>query len=121
MQIMTGGPGGAAPAPIPQQQIEQMMRQQIETLQFYPELPVITGLAAGWSGKVWVSRRGNDPNGPGPIDVIDAAAGQYLGTIAASGPRAPNAFGPNGLVAYIETDQFEVVQIAVRRLPANLR
>jgi hypothetical protein len=122
MQIMMGGPGGAAPAPVPQQQIEQMMRQQIETLQFYPELPVVTGLATGWSGKVWVSRRGNDVDGPGPIDVLDpAAAAPYLGTIAANGPRTPNAFGPNGLAAYIETDQFEVVQIAVRRLPANLR
>jgi hypothetical protein len=73
MQIsLGGGPGGAAPQPVPQAQIDQMMRQQIETLQFYPELPVITGLAAGWTGKVWVSRRGSDATGPGPIDVIGA-------------------------------------------------
>ena len=83
-------------------------------------LPVVTGLAAGWTGKLWVSRRGEDLNGPGPIDVL-GANGEYVGTIASDGPRTPNAFGPNGLVAYIETDPFEVVQIAVRRLPAELR
>jgi hypothetical protein len=119
MQINTAGPGGAVQQ-VPQAQIEQMLRQQVETLQFYPELPVVTGLTTGWGGKIWVSRRGSDVNGPGPIDVL-SPTGEYQGTIAADGPRAPNAFGPNGLAAYVETDQFEVVQIVVRRLPAELR
>jgi hypothetical protein len=121
IQLNVAGPGGAAqPAPISQSQIDQMMRQNIEQLEFYPELPVLTGLAAGWTGKIWVARRGSDVNGPGPIDVL-SPTGDYLGTIAVSPQGLPRAFGPDGLVAYVETDQFDVVSVVVRRLPAQLR
>jgi hypothetical protein len=122
VSIAVAGRGGAAPQPVPQEEIRAMQRQSIETLEFYPELPVVTGLAAGWTGKIWVARRapGSDPNAPGPVDVL-TAAGEYLGTIAAGGPRIPDAFGPDGLTAYVERDEFEVVRVAVRRLPAELR
>jgi hypothetical protein len=120
IQIATAGPGGAGPAPISQSQIDQMMRQNIDQLDFYPELPVVTGLAAGWTGKIWVARRGSEVDGPGPIDVL-SSAGEYIGTLAASAQGLPRAFGPDGLVAFVETDQFEVVNVVVRRLPAELR
>jgi hypothetical protein len=120
IQINVAGPGGGGPAPIPQSQIDQMMRQNIEQLEFYPELPVVTGLVAGWSGKIWVGRRGPEIDGPGPIDVL-SPTGEYVGTLAASPQGLPRAFGPDGLVAFVETDQFDVVNVVVRRLPAELR
>lgn len=120
VSISMRGPSGEAAQPVPQEAIQQMLRQQAEQLQFYPELPVVTGLSAGWTGKLWVSRRGESPVGPGPIDVL-APEGRYLGTLAADGPGVPDAFGPDGLVAYVELDEFEVVHVAVRRLPAALR
>ena len=120
IQVNVAGPGGTGPAPIPQSQIDQMMRQNIEQLEFYPELPVVTGLAAGWTGKIWVARRGAEVTGPGPIDVL-SPAGEYIGTLPASAQGLPRAFGPNGLAAFVETDQFEVVNVVVKRLPAELR
>ncbi|MFV2008104.1 MAG: hypothetical protein ACC667_11700, partial [Longimicrobiales bacterium] len=40
-------------------------------------------------------------------------------TIAADGMRIPDAFGPGGLVAYIERDEFDVPTILVKRLPGG--
>ena len=56
--------------------------------------------------------------GPGPIDLI-TPGGEYLGTIPDS--RMPNAFGPDGLVAYVQLDGFEVPTVVVRRLPEGIR
>jgi hypothetical protein len=97
-------------------------RQQIDQLQFYPELSVVSGIRTGWTGKIWVTRRGpgNDPTARGPLDIL-TAAGEYLGTIPANGMRAPRAFGPDGLAAWLEPDQFDTPIIVVRRLPAELR
>jgi hypothetical protein len=125
VQVSTlgGGPGGGAGAGAPSQaQVQQMLRQQLDQLQFYPELSVVTGLGTGWSGKIWVSRRaaGNDPNAPGPVDVL-TPTGDYLGTIAANRLQVPDAFGPDGLAAWIERDQFDTPTMVVRRLPADLR
>jgi len=33
----------------------------------------------------------------------------------------PDAFGPNGLVAYWELDELDVPIVVVRRIPASLR
>jgi len=33
----------------------------------------------------------------------------------------PSAFGPNGLVAFVETDDLDVPYVAVRRLPEGMR
>ena len=32
----------------------------------------------------------------------------------------PDAFGPDGLAAFIETDEFDVETVVVRRLPATV-
>ncbi len=45
--------------------------------------------------------------------------GEYLGTIPDS--RMPNAFGPDGLVAYVGLDAFDVPTVVVRRLPEGIR
>lgn len=57
---------------------------------------------------------------PGPIDVL-TPAGQYVGTFATGSMTLPAAFGPDGLVAFIERDEFDVPTVAVKRLPAVLR
>ena len=54
------------------------------------------------------------------MDILTARGG-YVGTVSADGPGIPQAFGPDGLVAYIERDGFDVPTIRVRRLPAGLR
>jgi hypothetical protein len=114
-----GGGGGGAPS---QAQIQTMLRQQIEQLQFYPELSVVTGLRTGWSGKIWASRRatGSDATARGPVDLL-TAEGEYLGTLAADGMQVPDAFGPDGLAVWMERDRFETPIMVVRRLPPELR
>jgi hypothetical protein len=128
IRVMVGGPvgggggggGGGGPQPMSQDQIKQMRRQQIEQMQFYPELPVLFDLATGWSGKIWAVRRGRGASEPGPIDLI-SPAGDYLGTLPAGTVGLPRAFGPNGLAAWIERDDLDVPRVVVRRLPADLR
>jgi hypothetical protein len=56
----------------------------------------------------------------GPTDLI-TADGRYLGSLAPDGLRIPDAFGPDGLIARIETDEFDVPTVVVERLPAELR
>ena len=88
---------------------------------FYPEIPVIQGLSATWEGRIWVMRRGDDALlEDGPIDVL-TADGEYIGTYRTGATKMPDAFGPNGLAAYIEFDEFEVAGVVVRRLPAEVR
>ena len=37
--------------------------ERIDNLEFFPEVPVIRGLATTWEGHIWVLRRGEDPLG----------------------------------------------------------
>ena len=48
------------------------------------------------------------------------AAGRYLGSYPAGASVIPSAFGPNGLAAFIERDEFDVEMVVVRRLPPTL-
>ena len=95
-------------------------REYSESRRFYPEIPVLRSLSATWDGRIWVARRGEDPDSTGPIDVV-TADGRYLGTFAADATAMPDAFGPNGLAAFIEFDEFDVSTVVVRRLPAAVR
>ena len=47
--------------------------------------------------------------------------GTYVGTLPAGQIKMPDAFGPDGLAAFIETDEFDVPVITVRRLPQQIR
>ena len=88
---------------------------------YYPEVPVLRGLAATWGGRVWVQRRGELPESDGgPIDVV-TVAGEYVGTFRTGATRFPDAFGPDGLAAFIEFDESDVPRVVVRRLPAEVR
>lgn len=119
LRVMTNSPGGGSRA-IGGDAIKEMMRNRIDQLEFYPELPVLMDLATGWNGKIWVVRRGEEPTEAGAVDVL-TPAGQYVGTFAAGDLRLPWAFGPEGLVAFVETDDFDVPTVVVKRLPAILR
>ena len=93
----------------------------IRNQEFYPEIPVLRGLHATWDGSLWVQRRGEDPwDDNGPIDVLGPDGG-YRGTFAPGVPGMPLAFGPDGLIAFVEHDEMDVATIVVKRLPEEVR
>ncbi len=120
LRVMTAAPGGGSGRAIGGDAIEEMMRNRVAQLEFYPELPVVMDLTTGWNGKIWVVRRGEEPTEPGAVDVL-TPAGQYVGTFTPGELRLPSAFGPDGLVAFVETDELDVPSVVVKRLPAILR
>ena len=87
---------------------------------YYHEVPVLRGLATTWEGRIWVQRRGEEPESGGPIDVL-TPEGEYVGTYATGATEMPDAFGPNGLAAFIERDELDVPRVVVRRLPNDVR
>ena len=87
---------------------------------FYHEIPVLHDLSATWEGRIWVQRRGEHPERGGPIDVV-TPDGEYVGTYSAEATAMPDAFGPDGLAAFIELDEFDVASVVVRRLPTEVR
>ena len=118
---------GSPPPPSVLEMMDRMRslaREAIENMRFFPEVPVIAAVRATWDGSLWVQRTvepGLDE--PGPIDVI-APDGRYAGTLAPGTttlPDMPDAFGPDGLVAFIGADEFDVPVITVKRLPPEIR
>ena len=95
-------------------------REQIESMEFFDEVPVVRDLRTGWEGTIWVRRRGDEPASDGPIDVITPDGG-YLGTFATGATAMPSAFGPEGLVAFVESDALDVHTVVVKRLPPEVR
>ena len=92
----------------------------IKDMRFFPEVPVVHALRTTWGGMLWVQRRGDRSDvDRGPIDVLDPN-GRYVGTIIEQ-MRMPDEFGPDGLVVFLEKDEFDVPVIVVKRLPPNLR
>lgn len=65
-------------------------------------------------------RRGDELFEDGPIDVL-TADGEYIGTHRDGATKMPDAFGPDGLAAFIELDDLDVARVVVRRLPAAVR
>ncbi|WP_419861005.1 6-bladed beta-propeller [Candidatus Palauibacter sp.] len=87
---------------------------------FYHELSVLRGLRTTWNSRIWVQRRGDEPQSDGPIDVL-TADGEYVGTYATGATALPDAFGPDGMAAFIEFDELDVARVVVRRLPSEVR
>ncbi len=94
-------------------------RERIETLEFAEEIPVVRDLHTSWGGRIWVLRRGEEPASDGPIDIL-AADGRYLGSYRTGATRLPDAFGPEGLAAFIERDELDVQTVIVKRLPRTV-
>ncbi len=95
-----------------------MLRGRVELSECYPELSVIRDLQVAADGTIWVQRHDPDPVAPGPIDLL-TPDGRYLGSFPAGTPM-PDAFGPGGLLAFIETDEFEVETVVVKRWPPGV-
>ena len=95
-------------------------RNSIEEMEFYHEVPVVLGLRTSWEGTIWVHHRGDEGTEGNRIDLI-SSEGRYLGTFASGSTAMPAAFGPNGLAAFVETDDLDVSYVVVRRLPDGLR
>ncbi|MYJ38925.1 MAG: hypothetical protein F4068_08945 [Gemmatimonadetes bacterium] len=98
--------------------------ERIGQLEFFEEVSIIRNLKTGWDGEIWVQRHGEDPaDRYGPVDVVDMD-GRYLGTFPAGAIRLQTpvrpvglaTFGPDGLVAFIEQDEFDLRTVAVGRL-----
>ncbi len=106
MMVMTEGGGGSNPVP------GAMRSFQIEE-RFHHELPVLRGLATTWGGRIWVQRRGDQPDEDGPIDIM-TADGDYVGTYPTGATAMPDAFGPGGLAAFIELDELGVAKCTER-------
>ena len=93
----------------------ERLRGVIESSDYYHELPVIRGLEVTWEGRIWVLRWGAEPWSYGPIDVV-TPDGRYLGSYPAGATALPAAFGPDGLAAFIETDELGVQNVIVKRI-----
>ena len=103
--------------------IGPIVEQQLAQMKFYHEVPVVSAVRAGWERAIWVERSGDEPwreDAAGPIDVL-ASSGEYLGTFPQGEIDMPLAFGPDGLAAFVETDEFDVPTVVVVRLPEELR
>lgn len=107
--ISVGGAGGPPPA-----QVRALAMQALGTLTFAETVPIIQALAVDPAGRIWVRRAGSREYDRGPVDLL-TPDGRYLGTLP-EGTRIPAAFGPDGLVAHIETDDLDVQRVAVGRL-----
>lgn len=94
-------------------------RERIETLEFAEEVPIVRDLRTSWNGRIWVLRRGDEPVSDGPVDIL-AADGRYLGSYRTGATPLPDAFGPGGLVAFIERDELDVQTVVVKRLPRTV-
>ena len=96
-------------------------REGAESLRFADEVPVLTGIKVDWEDRIWVERTGSTGGGDdGPIDIV-TPAGDYMGTLPPDGLRTPDAFGPGGLMAYIERGDLDVPTVRVVRLIALAR
>jgi hypothetical protein len=111
VNIGGSGAGGAAP---PRAQVDALARASVANMTFAETMPVIQGIAVDREDRLWVRRAGDREYDRGPIDLV-TADGRYLGTLPA-GTRIPRAFGPDGLVAYIETDDLDIQRVVVGRL-----
>lgn len=93
----------------------QVEREGVEELVFADEVPVIGDIEVDWEDRIWVTRRSADGDREGPTDIV-TPDGRYIGTLAVDGLRPPDASGPDGLLAYIELDEFDLPTVRVIRL-----
>lgn len=109
-----GGSGGR-----PSGSRAQWIEEVVNTVEFADVIPVIRDLRVDFDDRLWIQRQGAVVGDDGPIDIV-SAAGEYIGTLPAM--PLPDAFGPEGLVAWMENGRDVAVErVVVRRLPQELR
>jgi hypothetical protein len=113
VEMRIQGPSG--PVSVDQAQIRQALLAQVRELEFAEEMPVLDRIATDWDGRIWVARRGARLGEEGPIDILNARGG-YIGTLPAGRVGLPVAFGPDGLVAFVEPDEMDVPVVRVERV-----
>lgn len=95
-------------------QMREAYRDGIERMTFAEVIPAIEALAVDRDDRLWVARTPL-PGEEGPIDIVTPDA-RYLGTIPPGGLRIPDAFGPDGLMAYADTHDLGYPIVRVVRL-----
>ena len=107
--------------PMPER-VKQRLAEFVHRWKFAGEAPVVRSLKADWEGQLWVERTGEGitPEGlaGGPIDIV-SPEGEYVGTYPAGSLPMPAAFGPDGLLAFLETDSLGAISIVVKRPPGG--
>ena len=122
--MVVDGGGNPIQGMIPDDMIREgavrSQRRFLEARSVAEEVPIVRNLRTTWDGEIWVQRRGDKPVSDGPIDIL-TPDGDYWGSYPAGTPM-PDAFGPDGLVAYIETGDLEQYTVRVSRVrPAGNR
>lgn len=114
----TSGSGGSTGGQVDPAAVRQMQERRLESMTFGPVIPVIEDVAVDGEGRIWVQRSSGVPGEDGPTDIL-TADGAYIGTFPPDGLRIPRAFGPNGLLVRVETDEYDVPTLVVERLPPD--
>ena len=114
--VTFGGGGGLVDDDLARRLAAQLA-EQVESMVFADVIPVIDDMAVDPEDRIWIERTGPGAADGGPIDLL-TADGEYVGTLPLDGPRIPDAFGPGGLMAYIEADELDVPIVRVVRLVA---
>ncbi|MCY4399395.1 MAG: hypothetical protein OXE96_08670 [Gemmatimonadetes bacterium] len=94
--------------------LKRTRRVFLDALPSADEVPVVIDLRTTWESRIWVRRRGEDLLSDGPIDVL-TTDGRYLGSYP-SDTAMPTAFGPGGLLAFVERDEFGMNTVVVKRV-----
>jgi len=90
-------------------------RADVAEMEFHEQIPVIHRLAVDWEDRIWVRRADSTGGDQGLADLL-TPSGEYLGTVRFEDLALPAAFGPDGLMAYLETDELGVQTILVVKL-----
>lgn len=110
-----GGGGPRMQDAIGEAAARNLHERNIEALQFMDEVQVIREMAVDRADRLWIARTGADGLGDGPVDIVAMDKG-YVGTLEPDALPIPDAFGPDGLMAYIERDDLGVQSVRVIRL-----
>ena len=118
--IMNARTGETVQGTLSREMRQSAMRSRrvfLEALPAADEVPVVRDLRTTWDREIWVRRRARDLLSDGPIDVL-TPDGHYLGSYSAE-TAMPDAFGPNGLAAFLETGELGESIVVVRRIPVS--
>jgi len=111
-RVVSNAEGEVAAAP--SSAVQRLERARVDAMGFYDRVPTVTKLGVDRRGRIWVARTGESPGRPGPVDVLDPDRG-YLGTLQPGIP-VPDAFGPDGLAAWVGEDAMGAATVRVGRI-----
>lgn len=94
-------------------QVVEDYHTTLDDMRFALEIPVIHSINVDWGDRIWITRT-DATGGPGSIDIVEAD-GQYVGTVRPDDLGTPDAFGPNGLLAYIQENELGAQSVLVVR------